>query len=68
MSMRSSKEFYRSELLRISPYIKIATICKEVGISTSAMSKFMLHDRDELISIEKLKIFFDFLESHSLYN
>ncbi|MEG0408845.1 MAG: hypothetical protein RR623_08235 [Bacilli bacterium] len=64
--MSSNKEVYRSELLRISNVVKISNICKEVGISQSAMSKFLNHNRDELISIEKLQKFFDYLKAQDL--
>lgn len=63
MNTRSVKEQYRSDILRISQYVKISVICKEVGISYSAMNKFLNHDRDELISLNKLQSFMSFLST-----
>ncbi|MEG0094176.1 MAG: hypothetical protein RR673_08790 [Erysipelotrichaceae bacterium] len=64
--MQSNKEFYRSELLRISPYIKLTTCYKEVGISLSAMSKFLNHNRDELVSVDKLEQLFSYIKQLEL--
>lgn len=55
------KDVYRREILRLEPYIKVNNICKEVGISNSAMSYFLKKNRDELISIEKLEKFVNFV-------
>ena len=49
------KDAYRQEILRLSPYVKINAICKQIGISQSAMSYFLNHKRDELLSIDKLQ-------------
>lgn len=64
MSLGSIKDGYRQEILRLSPYIKVSAICRAVGISNSSMYYFLNKNRDELLSVNKLQKFMDFLDSN----
>ncbi|MEG2329490.1 hypothetical protein [Anaerorhabdus sp.] len=65
MSVSNIKESYRSEIERLSHFVKISVVCKEVGISQSAMSYFLKQRRYELLSVNKLQSFMNYVQSNT---
>jgi transcriptional regulator with XRE-family HTH domain len=56
----NTKEDYRKFLRIVSPYLKLSFFCKRIGLSQSALSKFMKSDIfDYEVSIEKLNALYN---------
>lgn len=56
-----SKEQYRQEILKIKPFINVAAICEEIGVTRQSMYYF-LKGLDSALSLETLRAFLDFVD------
>lgn len=55
---------YRSYFANVKKYVKLTPLCKEIGVSQSALSRFLMGDAyDYVISIETLNKLYQHLQN-----